>query len=164
MTSQQTAVRITRTIAAPPQKVYRAWLDPELLRRWLAPASLAVAAVEVEERLGGHHRTWQVGPDGEDVGGFDATIVELVPGERIVFEWRFVGPDRVADPSHDSRLTISLSAAPGGATELNLVHERLDALHEAMPEVADNVGRGWEMALDKLAVLVAEWKKTHCYS
>lgn len=150
MTSQQTAVRLTRTISAPPERVYRAWLDPELLRGWLSPASLSVRQVEVDERVGGHHRTWQLGPDGEDVGGFDSTIVELVPDERIVFDWRFVGPERVADPAHDSRLTISLRAAPGGATELTLVHERLDALHEAMPEVAENVGRGWEMALDKL--------------
>lgn len=150
MTSQQTAVRLTRKIAAPPAQVYRAWLDPEILRGWLAPASLSVREVEVDERVGGRHRTWQVGPDGEDLGGFDSTITELVPGERIVFEWRFVGPERVADPSHDSRLTIELRDAPGGETELTLVHDRLEALHEAMPEVADNVGRGWGMALDKL--------------
>lgn len=156
MTSEQTgtAVRITRTIAAPPARVYRAWLDPELLRSWLAPASLSVKQVEVEERVGGHHRTWQVDPGGEDVGGFEATIVELVPEQRIVFEWGFVGPERVADPSHASLLTVSFAAAPEGATELTLVHERLDALHAAMPEIAENIGRGWGMALDKLEAAI----------
>ena len=149
MTEKQTVVRLNRTIAAPPERVYRAWLEPDLLRLWLAPSSLSVKDVEVDERVGGHHRTWQVGPDG-DVGGFDCTLLELVPNERIVFQWRFVGPERVADPSHDSRLTITLGEAPGGETALSLVHERLDALHAAMPEVAENVERGWEMALDKL--------------
>jgi hypothetical protein len=37
-----------------------------------------------------------------------------------------------------------------------LVHERLDALHAAMPNVADNVGLGWDMALDKLAATIGQ--------
>ncbi|HEY5052836.1 MAG TPA: SRPBCC domain-containing protein [Solirubrobacterales bacterium] len=153
-TAEKHVVRLSRTIAAPPERVYRAWLDPELLRLWLAPASLSVKRVEVEERVGGHHRTWQVGPDG-DVGGFDSELLEMVPNERLVFRWRFVGPERVADPTHDSRLTITLAEAPEGATALSLVHERLDRLYEAMPQVAENVGRGWGMALDKLAATIA---------
>ena len=152
----QPTVRLQRTFAATPDRVYRAWLDPELLRRWLAPAALSVRDVEVDERVGGHHRTWQLDADGANVGGFDSTLVELVPNERIVFEWRFVGPDRVADPSHDSRLTILLEPAPGGTTSLTLVHERLEALAEANPEIAENVGLGWGMALDKLGPALAE--------
>jgi uncharacterized protein YndB with AHSA1/START domain len=155
VTEKQTAVRLSRTIAAPPERVYRAWLEPDLLRLWFAPASFSVKDVEVDERIGGHHRTWQTGTDG-DAGGFDCTLLELVPNERIVFQWRFVGPERIADPSHDSRLTITLGDAPGGATALTLVHERLDALHAAMPEVAENVERGWGMALDKLTAALAE--------
>ncbi|MDZ5446673.1 SRPBCC domain-containing protein [Micromonospora sp. 4G57] len=38
-----TAVRLHRDLPAPPEKVYRAWLDPDLLRRWLAPSGLAGA-------------------------------------------------------------------------------------------------------------------------
>jgi hypothetical protein len=53
-------------------------------------------------------------------------------------------------------LTITLREAPGGRTALTLVHERLDALRAAMPYVADNVGLGWEMALDKLAGTIGE--------
>ena len=155
MAEEQTVVRLQRTIPAPPSRVYRAWLEPDLLRRWLAPSGLEVTRAEVDERVGGHLRIWQAGPDG-DAGGFDSDLLELVPGERIVFRWRFVGPDRVADPAHDSLLTITLREAPGGATELTLVHERLDALRAAMPYVAENVGPGWEMALDKLAATSEE--------
>jgi len=36
------AVRLQRTIPAPPERVYRAWLDPELMRRWFAPAAFTV--------------------------------------------------------------------------------------------------------------------------
>ena len=147
-----TAVRLQRTIAAPRDRVYRAWLDPDLLARWMAPGALDVTRAEVDERVGGHFRIWHAGPEG-DVGGFEAELLELVPGERIVFRWGFVGPDRLAGPTYDSLLTITLREAPDGATELTLVHERLDELAAALPDVAANVGRGWELALDKLEQL-----------
>jgi uncharacterized protein YndB with AHSA1/START domain len=111
-----------------------------------------VTRAEVDERVGGHFRIWHASAEG-DVGGFEAELLELVPGERIVFRWGFVGPDRLSGPTYDSLLTITLREAPDGATELTLVHERLDELAAALPDVADNVGRGWEAALDKLEQL-----------
>ena len=48
-------------------------------------------------------------------------------------------------------IPMTLRPAPGGGTELTLVHERLEELRVAMPTVADNVGPGWEDVLDKLA-------------
>jgi uncharacterized protein YndB with AHSA1/START domain len=154
-TAESAVVRLHRTIPAPPDRVYRAWLDPDLARRWLAPASLKATRVEVDERVGGHHRTWQANADGEPAGGFDCELLELVPGERIVFLWRFVGPERVADPAHDSRLTVTLSEAPGGATALTLVHERLEAIDAAMPGMAENTALGWGQALDTLETALA---------
>ena len=150
-----TAVRLQRIIPAPPDKVYRAWLEPELIRRWLAPAGLEVTRAEVAERVGGHYRIWHAGAEGE-VGGFECELLELVPSERIVLRWGFVGPDRLAGPTYDSQLTVTLREAPDGATELTLVHERLDDLREALPKIAEGVGAGWEMALDKLAALARE--------
>ena len=80
-----------------------------------------------------------------------AEILELVPDQRIVFRWGFVGPERTNGTVFDSRLTITLRDAPGGRTELTLVHERLDELAAAMPHVADKVELGWELVLEKLA-------------
>ncbi|MGZ4169963.1 MAG: SRPBCC family protein [Solirubrobacteraceae bacterium] len=155
ITADHAVVRVQRTIPASPARVYRAWLDPDQLRRWLAPAGLEVQRAEVEPRVGGRYRIWQAGADGR-AGGFESELLELVPDRRLVFRWRFVGPDRVADPAHDSLLTVTLRDAPDGATELTLVHERLAALRAAMPYIADNVGVGWGMALDKLAGALAE--------
>jgi uncharacterized protein YndB with AHSA1/START domain len=149
-----TEVRLQRTIAATPDRVYRAWLEPEMLRRWLAPGEMTVRRVEGDERVGGAYRIWQASPEGDDVGGFEWELLELVPAERIVFLWRFVGPDRKADPALDSRLTVTLREVPGGATELTLVHDRLDAFAAAMPDVTELVGPGWGMALDKLPAAV----------
>ena len=151
MSTDATAVRLQRTIAASPADVYRAWLDPALLVRWMSPRGLGVTRAEVDERPGGSFRIWQ-DADGVAAGGFECELRELVPAERIVLDWRFVGPERVADPAHDSRLTVTLRAA-GAGTELTLVHERLEAFRAAMPDVAENISVGWELALDKLAVV-----------
>lgn len=144
------AVRLERVIPAHPREVYRAWLDPDLLRRWLAPGGLTVKRAEVEARAGGQFRIWHA-ESGADVGGFECEIVELVPEERIVFRWAFVGPERTAGPVYDSLLTITLRAAPGDATSLTLLHERLDDLAAAMPHVADQVEVGWTLVLEKLS-------------
>src|SRR5919206_4506720 len=101
-----TAVHVRRTITATPDRVYRAWLDPQLMSRWFAPASFTVRRVEVDERVGGRLRIWHIDSAGNDVGGAEAEIVELIPGERIVLHWQFVGPDRMIDPAMTILLTV----------------------------------------------------------
>jgi uncharacterized protein YndB with AHSA1/START domain len=148
---ERAVVRLQRTFAAPPERVFRAWLDPDVLMRWMAPGSMRLTRAEVDARVGGRFRVWHSDANGAAVGGFDAEVLALVPNERIVFLWRFVGPDRVADPAHDSRLTVTFAAAPEGGTELTLVHERLEELTRDRPEIGRNVEGGWSSALDKLA-------------
>jgi uncharacterized protein YndB with AHSA1/START domain len=154
MTDERLVVRLERTIAAPPERVYRAWLDPELLAQWMAPGPFTVARAEVDERPGGRFRIWHACA-GWQVGGFDCELAELVPGERIVFRWGFAGPEGRDGPAFDSLLTVTFRAAPGEATVLTLVHERLDDLAAARPDVAANVGIGWEDVMGKLAGAVA---------
>jgi len=149
-TVSQPNVRLHRTIQATPSQVYRAWLDPKIVRQWMAPADeLQVTRVEIDERVGGRYRIWQ-GTDEGDRGGFECKIVELVPSRRIVFDWGFVGPDRDG-PVYDSRLTLTFEPAPDEGTQITLLHERLDALAAAMPEGADMVEVGWDIVLEKLA-------------
>jgi uncharacterized protein YndB with AHSA1/START domain len=148
------AVRLERTIPASPAQVYRAWLDPGLLARWMAPGTYAISRAEVDERAGGHVRIWQADPSGTAAGGFDAELAELVPDQRLMFRWGFVGPQRRDGAAYDSLLTVTLREAPDGGTALTLVHERLDDLAAALPGVARNVGPGWEDMLRKLAAVV----------
>jgi uncharacterized protein YndB with AHSA1/START domain len=112
-----------------------------------------VTRIEVEERVGGAFRVWQGAGDG-DLGGFECVIVELVPDERIVFNWGFVGPARTEGPTYDSRLTVTFGTAPKGGTDLTLLHEHLTALRADIPHVAEQVGPGWEDVLDKLTAVV----------
>jgi uncharacterized protein YndB with AHSA1/START domain len=151
--TNQPVVRIERTLPAPPIQVYRAWLSPELIRRWMAPG-YEVTRVEVDERVGGRYRLWHADA-GVTAGGFEAEILELVPAERIVWRWGFAGPDRENGPVYDSRLTVTLREAPDGGTMLTLVHERLEDLAAALPQAAAQVGAGWDIVLTKLAAVLA---------
>jgi uncharacterized protein YndB with AHSA1/START domain len=153
-TEERAAVRIERTIQAAPHRVYRAWLDPGLVKRWMTPGPFEATRVEIDERVGGHYRMWH-GEAGTDTGGFDSELVELVPGQRIVWRWGFVGPQRRQGPVYDSLLTIMLHDTGDGSTRLSLVHERLDALAAALPYVADNVGPGWQDVLGKLDAIAS---------
>lgn len=155
VTAQQPAIHLERIIPAPPDRVYRAWLDPELVARWMNPGTMKVTRAEVDERVGGHYRIWHADGSGTELGGFDGELAELVPGERIVFRWGFVGPARRNGPVFDSVLTVTLRQAPGGATHLTLVHERLDELAAGLPGVADKVGVGWDDTLTKLTGLLS---------
>ena len=148
---QSAAVRLERTIPVSPMQVYRAWLDPEMLARWMSPGTYTVTRAEVDERVGGHFRIWHADPSGTAAGGFDSELTELVPGQRIVFRWGFVGPQRRDGTAFDSLLTVTLRQAPDGGTALTLIHERLGDLAAALPGVARNVGPGWEDVLGKLA-------------
>src|SRR5688572_13643897 len=105
------AVRLERIFQSPPHEVYRAWLDPDLVRSWMAPG-FDVGRVEIEERIGGHYRVWHT-ESGTDVGGFECEILELVENQRLVFRWGFVGPQRKEGQVFDSLLTITLREAPG---------------------------------------------------
>ena len=142
-------VRLERLLPAAPDQVYRAWLDPDILLRWFAPEGFSPAGVEVDERVGGRLAVWHAGADGEDLGGAECEIVDLVPAERIVLRWTFVGRDRVVEPDHASLLTVTLRPA-GAGTLLTLVHDRLDGLGAAMPDVAGQVENGWSGTLDRL--------------
>lgn len=155
---QHTAVRIERTIQASPHQVYRAWLDPSLVERWMAPDPFETTKVEIDERVGGHYQVWHANA-GADTGGFDSELVELVPDKRIVWRWGFVGPRRRQGPVYDSLLTVTLHETAEGSTRLVLVHERLDELASALPRVADGVGAGWNSVLGRLDDIMSDSRR-----
>jgi uncharacterized protein YndB with AHSA1/START domain len=152
--SSNAAICLERRLPAPPHAVYRAWLDPELVRRWMDPSGVRVIRVEIDERPGGAYRTWKADASGRMIGGFDSELLEMSEDERLVFRWGFIGPERRDGPFFDTLLTITLRPDSGG-TVLDLVHEHLDELEAAMPEIAKAVPHGWESYLDNLVGILA---------
>jgi uncharacterized protein YndB with AHSA1/START domain len=143
-------VRLTRTLPAPPGEVYRAFLDPDRLRRWFGPADVRVLDVEVDPRPGGTHRTALTGPDGTR-GVIVCRLRELVPDERIVMTWSWVADGGTYGPQ-ESLLTIELRPAAPGSTELTLIHSGLNGFPDEDP---GGIRLAWEQAMAKLARLTS---------
>jgi uncharacterized protein YndB with AHSA1/START domain len=89
-------VRITREFDAPPEKVFRAWTDPDLVARWLGPRSITTRIENWDARTGGSYR-YVSERDGEDIASFYGSFHEVRPNERLVqtFTWEGM-PDGVS--------------------------------------------------------------------
>ena len=88
-------VRITREFDAPPEKVFRAHTDPELVAQWLGPRGYEMRIDHYDCRTGGSYRYLHRN-DGEEFG-FHGCFHEVRPGEVIVQTFTFEGePDGVA--------------------------------------------------------------------
>jgi uncharacterized protein YndB with AHSA1/START domain len=140
------AVALDRVIAAPRAKVYRAWLDPEVLARWMGPHDYSVVLATVDERVGGRHVVEMIDGDGS-AHTFTSVIRELVPDERIVLTFRF-HPDGA-----ETLLTLRFQDAEAGGTRLRLEHERITG-EGAL--TGTNVNEGWSQTLAKLQALYEE--------
>jgi uncharacterized protein YndB with AHSA1/START domain len=132
-------LRVTRLIAAPRDKVFRALTEAEALTIWFAPSPMRwTVPPEVDARPGGHYclrvekddKRWRV----------HGTYRELNPPERIVFTWNFEN-DPIRGEDADSVVTIELFDRDG-KTEVVLTHEDLPSA--AARE--DHIG-GWERCL-----------------
>jgi uncharacterized protein YndB with AHSA1/START domain len=136
------SLTLTRHIKAPAERVFKAWIDGEALRRWFGPRdSVVVGVCEVDARVGGRYRIVMQEPGGEvhRVGG---QYREIVPNERLVFSWAWE-----SSPERQSVVTVTLRSAPGG-TDLTLTHEQLfDDAVRARHE------HGWTGSLGRLAGL-----------
>jgi uncharacterized protein YndB with AHSA1/START domain len=107
-------VEIIREFDAPPEKVYRAHVDPDLAMRWMGPRDIESAVEHWDARTGGSWR--YVSSRGEDTFGFYGSFHELRPGERIVQTFTYEGvPDGVALE------VMTFESLEGGRTRLRAV-------------------------------------------
>jgi uncharacterized protein YndB with AHSA1/START domain len=144
-TTPQTTLRLTRTFAAPREKVFRAWTDPEELKKWWGPPGYATPSAEVDLRAGGKYRLgMRKLPDGP-VFYLAGTYQEVRAPERLVYTWRWE-----AEPEYGETLVTVEFHDRGGTTELILSHELFP--NEKM---RDEHGRGWGGCFGKLASVLA---------
>ena len=89
-------IRIIRDFDAPREKVFRAWIEPELVAQWLGPKSSEMRIDEWNARTGGNYRYAAV-QNGEEVAAFYGSFHEVRPSERLVqtFTWEGM-PDGVS--------------------------------------------------------------------
>ena len=138
-------VTLHRVVKAPADRVYRAFLDPDAMAKWLPPHGYTGKVHEMDARVGGSYRMSFTNFSTGSSHSFGGTYIELVPNERIV------NTDRFDDPNlpGEMRNTITLRPVMGGSTELQVVQEGIPA---AIPE--EMCYLGWQESLTLLAHLV----------
>ena len=142
-------VRVERTMRASPERVFRAFLDPDLIQQWITPGDLAVDRVTVDPRVGGRIVVFH-SQKGVSTGRFEGEFVKIVPNRELVYRWAFVGTEPEKGEYFDTLVTVTLHPAPGGKTRVTVVHEKLGALRLGAPEIYAQVTWGWNNALDKM--------------
>jgi uncharacterized protein YndB with AHSA1/START domain len=133
--------RVLRTSAA---KVYKAFIDPDAMAKWLPPNGFTGKVHELDARVGGGYRMSFTNFSTGKSHSFAGRYVELTPGERICYTDRFDDPNLPGE----MRVTVTLKKVLVG-TELNIVQEGIPDL---IPPEACCLG--WQESLTLLAKLV----------
>jgi uncharacterized protein YndB with AHSA1/START domain len=133
---------IERLIAAPPDRVFQLWTEPEMLAKWWGPDGFDVPTYALDIRPGGKWRTTMRSPEGKlhTVSGIYRTID---PPHRLVFTWGWDDDNGVR--GHETEVTVTFHAAPGG-TKLVLRQQTF-----ATKEHCENHSKGWNSSFDCLA-------------
>ena len=142
---------LTRLIHAPPEKLFRAWTEPELLRQWFAPLPYTTPVAELDVRPGGANLVVMRDPEGRDHPN-RGVYLEVVPNERLVITDAYVG---AWEPSEKPFMTVILTFEKVG--EGTRYTARVRHWTEADRETHEAMGfhEGWGRCADQLADLVA---------
>ena len=137
-------VTLHRVLTAPPERVYRAFLDPDAMAKWLPPHGFTGRVLEMNAQVGGIYRMQFTNLSNGHTHAFGGKYLELVPNARIV------NTDVFDDPNLPGQMitTISLKAVSVG-TELTAVQSGIPAM---IPTEACYLG--WQQSLQLLAQLV----------
>ena len=137
-------IRLHRVLRAPPERVYRAFLDADAMAKWLPPDGFTGKVHHLDARVGGTYRMSFTNFSTGNGHSFGGEYLELVPNQRIVHTDKFEGGNLPGE----MRTTITLKAVSCG-TELDVVQEGVPAM--IPPEMCY---LGWQESLVLLAKLV----------
>ena len=137
-------VRLHRILRAPPERVYRAFLDPEAMAKWLPPYGFTCKVHHMDARVGGTFKMTFTNFSADQGHSFGGEYLELVPGGKIRYT------DVFDDPGLPGKMqtTVALTQVSCG-TEISVVQE---GIPEAIP--LEMCYLGWQESLAQLALLV----------
>lgn len=140
--AESESVHVARRLTASPEHVFEAWINPALLRRWLAPTA------EADARVGGRFRLEVTKPEGTHV--VSGEYREFLPTQRLVMTWVYEGP-MAPGKKIEALLTVEFRK-DGPNTEISLYHEGL-----TNPAYLETIRRGaWAKALGELEAVLGD--------
>ena len=137
-------VQLHRVLRAPPERVYRSFLDADAMAKWLPPHGFTCKVHHMEAKVGGTFRMSFTNFTTGNGHAFGGEYLELIPNQRISYTDRFDDPNLPGE----LRVTVSLTQVFCG-TELNIVQA---GIPEVIP--TEMCYLGWQESLAQLAKLV----------
>ena len=137
-------IRLHRVLRSKPERVYRAFLEPDAVAKWLPPFGFTCKVQHLDATVGGTYKMSFTNFTTGNGHSFGGEYLELVPFEKILYTDRFDDPNLPGE----MQTTITLKQVLCG-TELNIVQE---GLPEAIP--LEMCYLGWQESLAQLAQLV----------
>jgi uncharacterized protein YndB with AHSA1/START domain len=137
-------VRLHRVIASKPEKVYRAFIEPDAIASWLPPYGFLCTVHELNATVGGAHRMSFRNFTTGDSHSFGGEYLELVPNMRLVYTDRFDDPNLPGE----MKVTVNLKAVSVGT---DILIEQT-GIPDMIP--LESCYLGWQESLRKLAALV----------
>lgn len=137
-------VRLHRVLSAPAARVYKAFLDPDAMSKWLPPHGFTGHVHSLNPTVGGRYKMSFTNFSSGNSHSFGGEYLELVPNERIRHTDTFDDPNLPGE----MMTTIVLTAVPSG-TDVNIVQE---GIPDAIP--LDGCYVSWQQSLTMLGMLV----------
>ncbi|WP_173913044.1 SRPBCC family protein [Acinetobacter sp. Marseille-Q1618] len=137
-------IQLHRVFSAPPERVYKAFLDPDALVKWMAPHGFTAQVQHLEARVGGTYKMSFTNFSTGTSHSFGGTYQELIPNQRIRYTDQFDDPNLQGE----IEMLIELKAVMVG-TEVTITQSGIPAV---IPTEACYLG--WQESLQLLSLLV----------
>ena len=137
-------VKLHRVFTSKPERVYKAFIDPDAMSKWLPPNGFTGKVHEMDARIGGSYKMSFTNFSTGNSHSFGGEFVEMVPNERLVYTDKFDDPNLPGE----MRTTVTIKQVSVGV-ELNVVQE---GIPDAIPVEACYLG--WQESLALLKMLV----------
>ncbi len=144
MADSSNSVRLHRVLRAPAERVFRAFIDPKALVKWMAPHGFTAEVHSIDARTGGTYRMAFTNFNTGQTHAFGGTYIEIIPNQLIRHT------DSFEDPNLPGTMQATITFRPvTGGTELIILQENIPPM---IP--AEMCYMGWQESLELLTKLV----------
>lgn len=152
-----------RIFNSTPEMVFKAWTDPEMIKKWWGPEHFYAPSIKIDLRVGGKYIFAMHGPEGSqwDKDMYSAGIYkEIVPNKKLVVTDYFSDEngDKASPTEHgldsnmpqDMTVTVLFDDLGDGKTKLSIVYPKPESKEQLEAMLKSGMKEGWNSSLDKL--------------
>lgn len=165
---QNDGIVIERIFNAPRDQVWKAWTDPEIIKKWWGPEGFTAPSIKIDLKVGGKYIYAMKGPEGSQwdrVMYSSGVFKEIVPQEKIVTtdyfsdaEGNMISPSTEGqdnDFPSEMTVTITFDDLVDGKTKLTIFYPRPETEAQMEAMLKSGMKEGWSTSLDKLEKALA---------